>query len=68
MKGGCKLNCQTTLKSGFIFQIARIAIVVVALKLVFGLFSLSIAMDAENMRNKVEEEIWKLEEAYFTSL
>ncbi|MEM4235270.1 MAG: nuclear transport factor 2 family protein [Candidatus Methanomethylicaceae archaeon] len=61
-------DCQTTVKSGFIFQIARIAIVVVALKLVFGFFSLSIAMDGENRRNTMEEEIWKLEEAYFTNL
>ena len=60
--------CQTTAKAGFIFQVARTAIILAVLTLVSGLFSLSLAMDAENRRNTVEEEIWKMEEAYFTNL
>ena len=62
------VDCQTTAKAGFIFQIARTAIVLVVLTLVFGLFSLSLAMDVENRRNTVEEEIWEMEEAYFINL
>jgi ketosteroid isomerase-like protein len=68
MRGDDMVDCQKTAKAGFIFQIARKAIVLVVLALVFGFFSLSIAMDAENRRNTMEEEIWKLEEAYFTNL
>ncbi len=62
------VGCQTTAKAGFLVQKVRTAIVLVLLKLVFGFFSLSLAMDLENRRNTVEEEIWKLEEAYFTNL
>lgn len=65
MRGEGMVGCQTTAKAGFIFQIARTAIVLVVL---VGFFPPSIAMDAENRRNTVEEEIWKLEEAYFTNL
>jgi hypothetical protein len=60
MRGDDMVDCQKTAKAGFIFQIARKAIVLVVLALVFGCFSLSIAMDAENRRNTMEEEIWKL--------
>ncbi len=40
----------------------------VVLALVFGLFSPPLATSAQNGGNAVEEEIWKLEEAYFTNL
>ncbi len=49
------------------FPIAR-AVVLALLALFFLIFPLSPAADAENWTNTVEEEIWKLEEAYFTNL
>lgn len=59
---------RTTAKTGFTSPIAGTAIALVVLALVFGFLSPSLATDAENLRNTVEEEIWKLEEAYFTNL
>jgi len=59
---------RTAAKTGFTSPIAGTAIALVVLALVFGFSSPSLAMDAENRRNTVEEEIWKLEEAYFTNL
>lgn len=44
------------------------AALLVILAMYFGLFSPSLVTAAENRRNTVEEEIWKLEEDYFTNL
>lgn len=41
---------------------------IIVLLLIFGFFSPSPAMNAENRRNTAEEEIWKLEDDYFTNL
>jgi ketosteroid isomerase-like protein len=59
---------RTTTKTGFTSPFAGTAVALAVLALVFGLFSLSPAMDAEMRGNTPEEEIWKLEEAYFTNL
>jgi ketosteroid isomerase-like protein len=56
------------MKTGFTSSIAGTAIALAVLALAFGFFLPSLAVDAESRGNTVEEEIWKLEEAYFTKL
>jgi ketosteroid isomerase-like protein len=68
MRGDSMAGWRTTAKTGFILPIAGTVIALVVLALIFGFFSPSLAMHAESRRNTVEEEIWKLEEAYFTNL
>ncbi|HHY55947.1 MAG TPA: nuclear transport factor 2 family protein [Chloroflexi bacterium] len=57
-----------TAKAGFISPGVRAPKTRLVLALVFGFFLLSLAACAENSRSTVEEEIWKLEETYFTNL
>jgi ketosteroid isomerase-like protein len=59
---------QATMKINPTFPVAGAAASLVVLALVFGFFPLSLATGAENWRNTVEEDIWQLEEAYFTNL
>lgn len=59
---------QTAMKMRLTSLVAGIAASLVVLAFLFGLCSPSLAMGAQNWGNTVEEEIWKLEEAYFTNL
>ena len=59
---------QTATKASLTSSFAGTAAALVILALVFGVFSSSPATGAECGRNTMEEEIWKLEEAYFTNL
>jgi ketosteroid isomerase-like protein len=59
---------QTATKASQTSSFPGTAASLVILALVFGVFSSSPATGAEYGRNTMEEEIWKLEEAYFTNL
>lgn len=59
---------QTATKASHAPSFAGTAASVVVLALVFGIFALSPATGAEYGGNTMEDEIWKLEEAYFTNL
>ena len=59
---------QTATKASHASSFAGTAAWLVLLALVFGVFALSPATGAEYGGNTMEEEIWKLEEAYFTNL
>ncbi len=61
-------NWRTTKKTGITSPIVGTVIALAVLTLVLGSCSPCLATDAENRRNALEEEIWKLEEAYFTNL
>jgi len=58
----------TTMKMNCPFPVAGAAAALAFLALVFGYFQLSSAAGADNQKNTVAEEIWKLEEAYFRNL
>ncbi|MEM3421856.1 MAG: nuclear transport factor 2 family protein [Candidatus Hadarchaeum sp.] len=59
---------RATAKLGFTSPIVGATIALSILALIFGFIPLCLATSAENRTNSMEEEIWKLEEAYFTNL
>lgn len=59
---------QAKAKASFIYPVVKTTIALFIQTLVFGIFLLSPATCAENWGNNVEEDIWKLEETYFTNL
>ena len=59
---------QTTTKADLTSPVAGMAASLLVLALIFGFFSPSLAAGEQNRGKTVEEEIWKLEDAYFTNL
>ncbi len=59
---------QIAMKMNLTSPVAGISGSLVVLALIFCLCSPSLAMGVQNRGNTLEEEIWKLEEAYFTNL